>query len=176
MTDKPHPDYADLIAAMADADKRPIWRHVMCLDRRLVGNVRKAREILDRAVELQETGEAQPRKKLGHLSVVEKARLALTAAEKERDESSIVFVLSPLTADEQEAALAAAGVTDTTASWKAYRAILAASWRSTETLDGDPLPWIDRDHYTRALQALGIPEILGAHTGLVSVVIDPDFQ
>lgn len=173
----PRPNYADLIDAMTSS--RPTWRHQMCLDRQLVAKVRQAHDRLEQAIHDKETAEAAGgtvRRKLGHVSPVDQARQALDAAKAERDASSVVFVLSPPTAEEEWLALRAAGAGDEMPAWQMWRITLTAGWRRTETVDGERLDFLDRDRYARALAALSTPELIGAHSHLMSIATDPDFS
>lgn len=176
MTEIPHPNYAELIDAMAT--RRATWTHKVCLDRRLVGAVQQAKRHLEQAIAAKEDAEALgvTRRKMGHVSPIDQARQALTLAEAERDANSLAFILSPPTAEEEQAALEAEGVGEQMPIWQARRITLAAAWQRTETLDGDPVPWIDRGSYARALAAMSVPELIGAHSGLMSVAADPDFS
>ena len=173
----PRPNYADLIEAMITA--RPTWRHRMCLDRLLVAKVRQAHDRLEQAIRDKEAAEdagSAVRRKLGHVSPVDQARQALDAAKAERDASSVAFVLSPPTAEEEWLALRGAGVGDEMPAWQAYRITLTAGWQHTETLDGERLDFLDRVRYARALDALSAPELIGAHSHLMSITTDPDFS
>lgn len=171
------PNYSALIDAMTAV--RPVWRHKVCLDRRLVANVREASDALEQATQERDALEGTvnpPRRKFGQVSAVETAKKNLEAAIAERDAASIVFVLSPPTAEEEYAALKASGLGDQVAAWQAWSITLSAAWQRTENPEGETLAFLDRDRYQRALSALTSIELMSAHSHLMAIATEPDFS
>ena len=171
------PNYSTLIDAMTAI--RPVWRHKVCLDRRLVANVREASDALEQAIQERDSLDAvgtPVRRKHGQVPPVAAARKDLEAAIEERDANSIVFVLSPPTAEEEYAALRSSGLGEEIAAWQAWSITLSAAWQRTETVTGEVLAYIDRERYQRALSALTSIELMAAHSSLMAIATEPDFS
>lgn len=169
-------DYMALIEALT-AD-RPEYRHIVCVKPQLHGAVTDAKRALTVATlakaQAEESG-TQQRRKHGSVSPVEQAQRDLDAARAERDRHSVVFVLVPPTAEEEKplmAPLAAAGGYPI----DVQRATLLAGWRRTETVDGTPMPDLDRDVYGKVLEQATTAELQKAYRDLQQAGVRPDFS
>ena len=174
------PNYLDLVEAMTTTN-RPTWRHTVCLNPALHTAVDEAQRRLGRAIidkAAAETKGTATRQKLGHVSPVTAAERDLDAAKAERDRNSVVFVLSPPTADEEAVIIdrQPAAATGRLYEYQMQRITLLAAWRHTETTAGQPLPSLDRDQYGKVLAAAGRTEIARAWQELQRVATQPDFN
>lgn len=178
MSDTPTvPNYLDLIAAMSES--RPEYRHRVCLKPSLHTAVAEAKRALTQATiakaQAEETGATQ-RRKMGHVSPVEQAQRAYDAAVLERDTHSVAFVVSPPTAKEEADTISRMAPQEKVFQVDLDRVVLLAGWQRTETLDGQPVPELDRDAYAAVLNAATTEQIETARRGLRAVAVTPDFN